>query len=132
MRRKTIFAVLCFIIVISIGCSQTVKTVPSAAECKKISALEAKAAMDSEDCIILDVRSQGDYEKEHIGNAVLLPRTEIEADAESIIPDKDAKILIYCKTGLNSALAAEKLIEMGYTNVYDFGGIDDWPYETVK
>ncbi|HOO13214.1 MAG TPA: rhodanese-like domain-containing protein, partial [Bacillota bacterium] len=63
---------------------------------------------------------------------VLLPNTEIESLAEEILPDKNATILIYCKSGKKSAEAAEKLVKMGYTKVYDFGGIEDWPYQTVK
>ncbi len=101
-------------------------------EYKKINAEEAKAIIDSEDVIILDVRTQEEYDSGHIENAVLLPVTEIADKAEEILPDKDAKILIYCRSGNRSATASKDLIRMGYTNVYDFGGINSWPYRIVK
>jgi len=62
----------------------------------------------------------------------LLPVTEIANRAEEVLVDKNAKILIYCRSGNRSATAAKDLIKLGYTNVYDFGGINDWPYEIVK
>lgn len=99
---------------------------------KKISAQDAKAIIDNEDVIILDVRTQGEYDSGHIENAVLLPVNEIPSKAEGVLTDKDAKILVYCRSGNRSATAAKDLIKMGYTNVYDFGGIIDWPYEIVK
>lgn len=101
-------------------------------EYKKINAEEAKAMIDREDVIILDVRTQEEYDSGHIENAVLLPVTEIADKAEEILPDKDAKILIYCRSGNRSATASKDLIRMGYTNVYDFGGINSWPYGIVK
>ncbi len=101
-------------------------------EYKKINAEEAKAIIDSEDVIILDVRTQEEYDSGHIENAVLLPVTEIADKAEEILPDKDAKILIYCRSGNRSATASKDLIRMGYTNVYDFGGINSWSYGIVK
>ena len=99
---------------------------------KKISAQDAKAIIDSEDVIILDVRTPEEYNSGHIENAVLLPVTEISDKAEKVLPNKDAKILVYCRSGNRSATAAKDLINMGYTNVFDFGGINSWPYEIVK
>jgi len=98
----------------------------------KINSEEAKKMMDSEEVIVLDVRTQAEYAEGHIENAVLLPVDEISAKAEEDIKDKDAKILVYCRSGNRSATAAKNLISMGYTNVYDFGGIIDFPYEIVK
>ena len=99
---------------------------------KKISAEDAKKIIDSEDVIILDVRTQEEYNSGHIENALLLPVNEIPLKAEATLPKKDAKILVYCRSGNRSATAAKSLIGMGYTNVYDFGGINSWPYEIVK
>ncbi len=99
-------------------------------EYKKITAEEAKTIMDQEeDVIILDVRTQEEYEDGYIENAILLPDYEINDNAETILPDKNAKILVYCRSGNRSASSAKALIKMGYTDVYDFGGIIDWPYE---
>ncbi len=111
---------------------ETGNTLPAETKYTKITALEAKAMMDGEDVIVLDIRSRDDYDKGHIQNAVALPRAEIETNAQTVLPDKDARILVYCKTGLNSPLAAQLLVEMGYTHVYEFGGINDWPFEIVK
>lgn len=99
---------------------------------KKISVEDAKDIIDSEDVIILDVRTLEEYNDGHIENAVLLPVTEISNRADEVLPDKDAKILVYCRSGNRSATASKELINMGYTNVYDFGGINSWPYEIVK
>ncbi|MFA9423302.1 MAG: rhodanese-like domain-containing protein [Sedimentibacter sp.] len=101
-------------------------------EYNKITAQEAKAIIDSEEVIILDVRTQAEYDEGHIENAVLLPVTDIKSMAENILVDKNGKILVYCRSGNRSATASQTLIEMGYTNIYDFGGIADWPYEIVK
>lgn len=98
----------------------------------KISSKEAKEMMDSEEVIVLDVRTQAEYAEGHIENSVLLPVDDISAKAEEVIKDKDAKILVYCRSGNRSAAAAKNLISMGYANVYDFGGINDFPYEIVK
>lgn len=102
-------------------------------EYKKISGEEAKQIMDTEkDSIILDVRTKEEFNTGYIKNALLIPDTEIEKSAPEKLTNKNAKILVYCRSGRRSALAAQKLIEMGYTNVLDFGGIIDWKYETVK
>lgn len=104
-----------------------------AAEYRLISAQEAKNRIDSgTDVIILDVRTQSEYEAEHIPNAILLPNETITDKMPKQLPDLDAEILVYCRSGNRSAQAAKKLITLGYTNVYDFGGINGWPYETQK
>lgn len=92
---------------------------------------EAKARLDENDAILLlDVRTQAEYDSGHIPGSVCLPNEEITADMP-IAFDRDAEILVYCRSGSRSAEAAEKLTKMGYTNVSDFGGILDWPYETT-
>ena len=88
--------------------------------------------MDSEkDRIILDVRSREEYDQGHIPGAILIPDTEIEAKAADLLPDKDQLILVYCRSGRRSKLAAQSLADLGYTNIREFGGILDWPYEVV-
>ena len=95
-----------------------------------ITAQEAKALMDSEEgYVILDVRTQEEYDQSHIPGAVLIPDTEIRARAEEVLTDKDQLILVYCRSGRRSKLASEVLLELGYTNIREFGGIIDWPYE---
>ena len=95
-----------------------------------ITAEEAKEIMDSrEGYVILDVRTQEEYDQGHIPGAVLIPNTEIEAQAEALLTDKNQLILVYCRSGRRSKQAAEILVELGYTNIYEFGGILDWPYE---
>ena len=98
-----------------------------------ITAEEAKRIMDNEEgYIILDVRAQEEYDEGHIPGAILIPHTEIEARAEEVLTDKDQLILVYCRSGRRSKIAAEALVELGYTNIKEFGGIIDWPYEVEK
>lgn len=90
---------------------------------------EAKKIMDSgEEHIILDVREQEEYDQGHIPGAILIPYTEIENKAEEMLSDKDKIILVYCRSGRRSKIAAESLAKLGYSNVKEFGGIIDWPY----
>ncbi len=114
------------------GGNEAEKTEVKPGEVVVISAEEAKEIIDDEDKnpIILDVRTMGEYVVGHIPGAVLLPNEYIESDPPEELPDKDALILIYCRSGNRSHQAAGKLMDMGYTQVYDFGGIIDWPYDT--
>ena len=96
-----------------------------------ITAEQAKEIMDSqEDYIILDVRTQDEFDESRIPGAILIPHDEITEKAEDLLTDKDQLILVYCRSGRRSKLAAEALVELGYTNIKEFGGIIDWPYET--
>ena len=91
---------------------------------------EAKEIMDSQEgYIILDVREQEEFDQGHVPGAILIPYTKIEDQAEEHLPQKDQLILVYCRSGRRSKIAAEALVELGYTNVKEFGGILDWPYE---
>ena len=95
-----------------------------------ITAEEAKQIMDSEEgYIILDVRTQEEYDQGHIQGAIVISHEEIAEKAEDVLTDKDQLILVYCRSGRRSKLAAEALVELGYTNIKEFGGISDWPYE---
>jgi len=97
----------------------------------KISAQEAKEMMESQDVIIVDVHTQAEYNEGYIENAILIPNESI-SEAPRELPDKDAIILVYCRSGKRSKEASDKLVSLGYTNIYDFGGIIDWPYEIVE
>lgn len=100
---------------------------------QQITAEEAKKIMDSgEEHIVLDTREQEEFDNGHIPGALLIPYTEIENKAEEMIPDKNAQILVYCRSGRRSKIASLSLSKLGYTNVKEFGGIIDWPYEVEK
>ena len=95
-----------------------------------ITAEEAKQIMDTEEgYIILDVRTQEEYDQGHIPGAIVISHEEIKEKAEEVLPDKDQLILVYCRCGRRSKIAAEALAALGYTNITEFGGIIDWPYE---
>ena len=95
-----------------------------------ITAEEAKEIMDSQEgYIILDVRTQEEYDQGHIPGAIMISHEEIAEKAEDVLTDKDQLILVYCRSGRRSKIAAEALAELGYTNIKEFGGISDWPYE---
>ena len=95
-----------------------------------ITAQEAKEIMDREEgYVILDTRAQEEYDEGHIPGAILIPHDEILQKAESLLTDKDQLILVYCRSGRRRKLAAEDLQKLGYTNIKEFGGIIDWPYE---
>ena len=92
---------------------------------------EAKEIMDTQEgYIILDVRTQEEFDEKHIPGAILIPNDEIAQLALTQLPDKNQLILVYCRSGRRSKLAAQELVELGYTNIMEFGGIIDWPYET--
>ena len=111
-----------------VGCSDG-----DSATYEQISGAEAKALMDSESgYIIIDARTQEEYDEGHISGAILIPEYEIADRAEKELPDKDQLILVYCRSGRRSKIAAEELVKLGYTNVKEFGGIIDWEYETTK
>lgn len=99
----------------------------------QISGKEAKEIMDTQtDYIILDVREQYEFDEGHIPGAIVIPYESIDARAENELPDKNQLILVYCRSGRRSKIAAQSLADLGYTNVMEFGGIIDWEYETVK
>ena len=98
---------------------------------QQITQEEAKEMMDSQEVIILDVREQDEYDSGRIPGAVLLPVGTIdETTAAEVIPEKDSTVLVYCRSGNRSKTASSTLAELGYTNIYEFGGINTWPYQT--
>ncbi|MGI5935933.1 MAG: rhodanese-like domain-containing protein [Oscillospiraceae bacterium] len=130
-----LFLVVLFGLVFLAGCG---RNSPAQEDEKKasftiITKEEAKKMMDSgQDVIILDVRTQAEYDEGHIPGALLLPNESIGTQEIEDLPDKEQTILVYCRSGNRSKQAAQKLAELGYTSIYEFGGIITWPYEIVK
>ncbi len=111
----------------------TENTVKNPLGYEQISGEEAKRLMDTEpDYIIVDARTTEEFNEGHIEGAILIPEYEIGDRAEKELLDKEQLILVYCRSGRRSKIAAQALADMGYTNVKEFGGIIDWEYEVVK
>ena len=129
IHKRFLIALLTFTLPFGcIGCSDG-----ASASYDQISGAEAKALMDSESgYIIIDARTQEEYDQGHIHGAIMIPEYEIANRAEKELPDKNQLILVYCRSGRRSKIAAEELVKLGYTNVKEFGGIIDWKYEIVK
>lgn len=132
-KIRILFMIMVFMALGMTGChGAEEKETNMRTEAEVITAEQAKEIMEQNtECVILDVREQSEYEEGHIAGAILIPYTEMENKAEEELPDKDQLILVYCRSGRRSAIAAASLVKMGYTNVKDFGGIIDWPYEVV-
>ena len=100
---------------------------------QQISQEEAKKMMDTQEVMILDVREQDEFDAGHIPGALLLPVGAISGEsAAAVIPELDSVVLVYCRSGNRSKTASSALAELGYTNIYEFGGINTWPYEVEK
>ena len=128
---KRILPVFLLLLLLLTGCGETTSNASSEDGYQQISQEEAKEMMDTQEVIILDVREQGEYDSGHIPGAVLLPVGSIdETTAAEVIPEKDSMVLVYCRSGNRSKTASSTLAELGYTNIYEFGGINTWPYET--
>ena len=129
INKRFLIALLTFTLPFGcVGCTDG-----SSASYDQISGAEAKALMDIESgYVIIDARTHEEYDEGHIPGAILIPEYEIADRAEKELPDKDQLILVYCRSGRRSKIAAEELVKLGYTNVKEFGGIIDWEYEIVK
>ncbi|MBQ9979709.1 MAG: rhodanese-like domain-containing protein [Oscillospiraceae bacterium] len=137
MKKLKFFIPALALTMLFAGCGQVQEETPAQPQAPayyvSITAEEAKKLMDSaEDYVIVDVRTQSEYDEGHIPGAVLIPDTEIARRAEEELPDKGQLILVYCRSGRRSKLAADALAQIGYTNIKEFGGIIDWPYEIEK
>ena len=137
MRQILLFAALAASLAPLSGCtlSKTKKDtedMTDKAAYQKISAEEAYEMMASQEVVVVDVRTQEEYDGGHIENAVLVPNESIVSEMPEAPPDKEATLLVYCRSGRRSKDAAQKLLKLGYQSVYDFGGVIDWPYELVK
>ena len=129
INKRFLIALLTFTLPLGcVGCSDG-----GSATYEQIDGAKAKALMDSErGYIIIDARTQEEYDQGHIPGAILIPEYEIADRAERELPDKDQLIHAYCRSGRRSKIAAEELVNLGYTNVKEFGGIIDWKYEIEK
>ena len=129
MKKKAIPALALLALVLT-GCASSQQ--PEDSAYRQITMQEAVEMMaEEENYIILDVRTKEEFDAGHIAGAILVPNETIVDQQPDLLPDLDAEILVYCRSGNRSAQAAKKLIAIGYTNVVDFGGIIDWPYEVV-
>lgn len=138
MIKKPVFAAvfLCALLAVSCGGAgtgdNTLSTEDTAAGYTSISAEKAYELINGGGgYLILDVRTQSEYDGGHIAGAVLIPDYEISGRAPAEIPDRDKPLLVYCRSGRRSKNAAAELASLGYTNVFEFGGIIDWPYGTT-
>jgi phage shock protein E len=130
MKKLLLIPILMFTLV---ACSGTTEETTALNVPVVISASDGKSMLDADDSIILiDVRTQSEYDLEHIEGAILLPLADINTDASKVMKDKSATYIIYCRSGNRSAQAVLLLYQMGYGNLYDMGGIINWPYDTVK
>ena len=138
MRQILLFAALTASLSLLAGCAlskakaDTVEDMTGKAAYHKISAEEAYEMMASQEVVVVGVRTREEYDGGHIENAILVPNESIGSEMPETLPDKEATLLIYCRSGRRSKDAAQKLLELGYQSVYDFGGVIDWPYELVK
>lgn len=139
LRKGVIYILLVLTgVMILVGCSRKQDASKEETDLKEqtyieITQSEAKKMIDSEEeLVILDVRTDEEFMEGHIKDAVLLPVGEIPDRAEEMLPDKDKKILVYCHSGRRSKVASYELAELGYTNVFEFGGIIDWTYDIIK
>ena len=124
--RYALWALACLLLT---ACAASTST-PQQEVYLNISPEEAKVLMDTqEDYVILDVRTQEEFDAGHIPGAILIPNTEIADRAEQELPNKDQLLLVYCRSGNRSKQASQILVELGYTHIREFGGINDWPYE---
>lgn len=138
-NRYTVFAVLvvlcCLIGMVSCKDNSTSpehNTEDTELNYEQITAEDAKRLMDTQkDYIIIDARTEEEFAAGHIKGAMLIPEYEISSRAEMELTDKDQLILVYCRSGRRSKIASQALVDLGYRNVKEFGGIIDWPYETV-
>lgn len=128
MKKLLILALSLFLA----GCMVT-KTSETSGSYKTISSKEAQQMIeDNKDALILDVRTAAEYESGHIPNAVNLSNEDIQAGKVDSLKDKSQLIMVYCRSGNRSRQAAQKLAELGYTNVVDFGGIQSWQGDIEK
>ena len=136
-RRKQFALLLLAVILLLAGCARSGQVMDGEdmfrpAAYMQISQEEAREMMERDDGhVIVDVRRQDEYDAGHIPGAILIPNESIGTEPPQELPDLDQIILIYCRSGNRSKQAAEKLAAMGYTNVYEFGGIITWPGEIV-
>ena len=132
MRRYVWIFMLAFMVTCFVGCEEKNTSVSTESQNSyiQIQMDEAIMMMEEEtDYIILDVRTPEEFAEKHITGALNVPNESIGTEEIKELPNKDQLILVYCRSGNRSKQASEKLVALGYTNVYEFGGINDWPGE---
>lgn len=130
--NKTVTIIMTAVLLFLTGCAGKTDGVETALSYTQITQEEVKEMMARDDGhVIVDVRRQDEYDAGHIPGAILIPNESIETEMPEELPDLDQIILIYCRSGNRSKQAAQKLFDMGYTNIYEFGGINDWTGEVV-
>ena len=126
---KRIFPLIFAMLLVLTGCGGTAEENTY----QQITQEEAKNMMDTQEAIVLDVREQDEFDAGHIPGAVLLPVGTITKDsAAAVIPELDSVVLVYCRSGNRSKKASQALVDLGYTGIYEFGGINTWPYEVEQ
>ncbi len=133
LKKNSSLLIICLLMaafcLFAFSCAKQ-KQSPSTAKYTDITVEEAKEIIEAGNVILVDVRTQEEYSEKHIDGAILIPNETITDNQPAELPDKDADILVYCRSGKRSSEAAKKLADMGYTNVYNMlGGINEWPYE---
>lgn len=136
MKRILALTAACVLLLTACGTdtSSATEQTESAAtlQYQQITQEEAVELMQADNnSVIVDVRRQDEYDSGHIPGAILIPNESIGTEKPDALPDPDQIILIYCRSGRRSKEAAQKLADMGYTNIYEFGGIIDWKGETT-
>ena len=135
LKLLLLFLAISLVVFVLVGCSKQVsKSTDNKSDgYQKITAAAVKSRLDNgEKLIIVDVRTKEEYDTGHIKNSILIPYDEIEAKAASLLTDKNASIVVYCRSGRRSEIAAKSLLKLGYTNVADMGAISDWKYGLDK
>lgn len=128
---KRLAFILIAAVILLTGCS--IGDTGNSASYHQIAQEEAKEMMTKNDGhVIVDVRRQDEYDEGHIPGAVLIPNESITDKQPEQLPDLNQVILIYCRSGRRSKEASQKLADMGYTNIYEFGGINTWNGEIEK
>lgn len=120
-----------FLLIALVSCAEA--TTIEQNEPQLINATTGKTMMDENpDIILVDVRTQSEFDEGHIEGALLLPLDSISSNAQKVLKDKTAIIIVYCRSGNRSATAIDLLYDLGYANLYDMGGIINWPYGIVN
>lgn len=129
MKKIILIIIILTLIIIGVACimNRKERNIENEVIIKHISMNDIVQIMEeNENYIILDVRTQAEYNQGHIPNAICIPNETIDENVVNKLPDKNQMILVYCRSGNRSKQAAEKLKKLGYTNLIEFGGIIDW------
>ena len=129
--KRIVLAVSVILCILAIGCTQKTSDAAASQGYTVIKADEAKQMIDAGNVIIVDVRTEAEYDEKHIPDAINIPVESITTEKPILLPDLNKTLLVYCRTGVRAAAASKKLAAIGYTKIYDMGGIVDWPYDTV-